>query len=95
MMILKPRQSTVWKDFILVLGEAVFLLTSAKNTAHECDHLLEMQLQFNTVMTFKMYLEDTYKDIYLLWQSNIRKKFFSEHLFLGLFLKLTATIYLS
>lgn len=72
--------NSVWEDFILVLGEALFLLTSPKNTAHECDHhsLIEIQLQFNTVMTFKMYLEDTYKDIYLLWQSNRRKNSFQN-----------------
>lgn len=88
---------SIWKDFILVLGEGLFFLVSAKNTIHGCDCLLplEIQLQFNTVMTLKMYLKDTYKDICLLWQSNKRKKFFSKHLFQGfrgLFLNFIARI---
>lgn len=95
MITLKPQKLTVSSKILFWCWEKqCFLLTSAKNTAHECDHhlLLEIQLQFNTMMTSKMYLQDTYKDIYLLWQWNSRKKFFSKHLFQGLFLKFIARI---
>lgn len=55
----------VWRDFSLVLGEALFLLASAKKRIHECDcHLpVEIQLQFSIVTSLKVYLKDIYKDI--------------------------------
>lgn len=49
----------------MVLGEALFLLASAKKTIHECDcHLpVEIQLQFSIATSLKVYLKDIYKDI--------------------------------